>query len=163
MHGSLHLVPFQLDAATAVSRWARESGRFAPWSEVVSDAVFERGMADASISLHLLLEDGVAVAYGELWRETDPAEVELARILVDPARRRRGLASALIRELVAEALRGGTVPIWVRVLPDNTAALACYSKLGFMGASLDEERRYNEEGQSPGMRWLKLASPDAGP
>ncbi len=100
MHNSLQLVPFQLDAAAAVSRWARESGRFAPWSEV------GRGSA---------------------------------------ARRR------------------GAAPIWVRVLPDNTAALACYSELGFMRASLDEERRYNEEGQSPGMRWLKLASPDAGP
>ncbi|MET4926569.1 GNAT family N-acetyltransferase [Streptomyces sp. PSRA5] len=50
---------------------------------------------------------------------------------VDPARRRQGLASAVMRALAARALEEGASAAWLQVESDNEAAGALYDGMGF--------------------------------
>jgi ribosomal-protein-alanine N-acetyltransferase len=66
------------------------------------------------------------------WRPTAPGEAELLNIAVDPAFRRRGVASALLEALLLEALDAqaqGTV--FLEVAEPNTAAIALYRRHGW--------------------------------
>jgi len=152
------LVPFDLTFAEPVADWARASGRLAPWTDLPSVETFRDALRDPSVAPFVMLQEDRPVGYGELWTESDPEETELARIIVDPALRRRGIGTALVRGLIAVACSRLDAPIWVRVLPDNVAALSCYAKLGFVRASLEDERRFNDAARSPGTRWLALAA-----
>jgi ribosomal protein S18 acetylase RimI-like enzyme len=152
-----NLAPFEMRFAPSVRQWAAESSPFAPWTSPPSDASFQAAMVDPNVTPFVLIELEQPLAYGEIWSESAPDEIELARIIVAPHARRRGLASALLRGLIAIARKTFDAPIWVRVMPDNDAAIACYARLGFVRASLEEEQRFDQEGQSPGLKWLRLA------
>jgi ribosomal protein S18 acetylase RimI-like enzyme len=150
------LVPFQLAFADLVCQWAQVS-TFSPWTSPPSVQELGAAIADPYVAPYLLFERQRPVAYGEIWSELLPREIELARVIVHPDERRRGVGTALMRRLIATVRERYGAPIWVRVLPGNTPALACYAKLGFVRASPEDELRFNEEGQSPGMRWLQLS------
>ena len=66
---------------------------------------------------------------GRIVRPTKP---ELARILVDPALRRRGIGRRLTALLGERARAAGFVDVWLRVVPDNEPALAAYRAAGFV-------------------------------
>ncbi|WP_121254987.1 GNAT family N-acetyltransferase [Nocardioides ferulae] len=66
---------------------------------------------------------GVA-AYAEDW-------VGFRSIVVDPAYRRRGLAVAVMAELLAWGAELGATTAYLQVLGDNEPALALYERLGF--------------------------------
>jgi ribosomal-protein-alanine N-acetyltransferase len=61
------------------------------------------------------------------WRRIAPGEAELLNIAVDPAFRRRGVASALLEALGAQAQ--GTV--FLEVAEPNTAAITLYRRHGW--------------------------------
>lgn len=50
---------------------------------------------------------------------------------VDPARRRQGLASAVMRALAGRALEEGASAAWLQVESDNEAAGTLYEGMGF--------------------------------
>ncbi|NEC71734.1 GNAT family N-acetyltransferase, partial [Streptomyces rochei] len=50
---------------------------------------------------------------------------------VDPAQRRRGLATAVLAALARRALDEGASAAWLQVEADNTAARALYTGMGF--------------------------------
>ncbi|GAA2243289.1 N-acetyltransferase [Streptomyces ruber] len=54
-----------------------------------------------------------------------------AAVEVDPARRRRGLASAVMAALARQALDEGASAAWLQVEADNAGARALYAGLGF--------------------------------
>lgn len=54
-----------------------------------------------------------------------------AAVEVDPARRRRGLATEVMAALAARALEEGASAGWLQVERDNTAARALHTRLGF--------------------------------
>ncbi|MDN3272200.1 GNAT family N-acetyltransferase [Streptomyces sp. MA15] len=54
-----------------------------------------------------------------------------AAVEVDPARRRRGLATAVMAALAARALEEGASAAWLQVEADNEGARALYDRLGF--------------------------------
>ncbi|OYO23952.1 ribosomal-protein-alanine N-acetyltransferase [Enemella dayhoffiae] len=56
---------------------------------------------------------------------------ELNRIVVDPAARRRGLASTLLEQGIAAAERLGCTELLLEVRHDNTTALGLYARHGF--------------------------------
>lgn len=56
-------------------------------------------------------------------------EWHLSNIAVDPSRRRRGIASALIKEMLAVV--GEDQAFTLEVRPSNTSAIALYEGLGF--------------------------------
>jgi L-amino acid N-acyltransferase YncA len=58
------------------------------------------------------------------------------RLVVDPARRRVGVGSALARHALIEALRGGRRKLVVELAADQENALAMFASLGFTGEAL---------------------------
>ncbi len=66
------------------------------------------------------------------WRQIAPEEAEILNIAVDPAFRRRGVASALLRAVYIEA-RG---TIFLEVAEPNSPAIALYRKHGWQEAGL---------------------------
>lgn len=78
-------------------------------------------------------EDGRAAAFVLIRSAGDDAEI--LTLAVDPARRRRGLARALVDAAVA-ALPAGVGALWLEVAADNAAALALYRGTGFEAAGL---------------------------
>jgi ribosomal protein S18 acetylase RimI-like enzyme len=151
------LTPFEGDAAT-VAGWLRSPKEAALWAGVtewpVPASLFAEWHADPDVVAFLLVDDGgEAVAYGELWQENQ--EAELARLVVDPARRGRGLGRLLVGALIAEARSRGLEEIWLRVVPDNEAAVRCYLGAGFVRASPDEEAAFNV-GQPRVYAWMRF-------
>jgi ribosomal-protein-alanine N-acetyltransferase len=61
------------------------------------------------------------------WLELPACEVEILNIAVDPIYRRRGIATALVQELI----RGGPNAIYLEVRQSNSAARELYQALGF--------------------------------
>ncbi len=74
---------------------------------------------------------GPPLGFGQFWAPR-PATAHLARILIAPSARGRGLGRALCRSLIAQAVETtGAREITLRVFRDNQAAVALYSGLGF--------------------------------
>ncbi|WP_289032562.1 GNAT family N-acetyltransferase [uncultured Arsenicicoccus sp.] len=57
-------------------------------------------------------------------------EMFVYELAVDPAQQRRGIGSALLRELQAVATERGCHAVWTLTETDNQAALATYRALG---------------------------------
>jgi ribosomal protein S18 acetylase RimI-like enzyme len=95
------------------------------------------------------------VAYGELWLDDEEGEVELARLLVSPERRGRGVGRALVRELVDRARN--THPelsdVILRVRPENAQAIRAYVAAGFVDVPADEQATWNA-GQRFAYHWM---------
>jgi ribosomal-protein-alanine N-acetyltransferase len=69
------------------------------------------------------------VAYVCFWIVFE--ELRLMNLAVDPAWRRRGLATALVRHALREGAKQGTVRATLEVRASNAAARSLYEKLGF--------------------------------
>jgi ribosomal protein S18 acetylase RimI-like enzyme len=76
----------------------------------------------------VLLLDGEPV--GQIWIATTDDEVRLLDIAILPKYRRRGLGTALLKELQEEQGRRGK-PLRHCVYKENRTALAFYARLGF--------------------------------
>jgi [ribosomal protein S18]-alanine N-acetyltransferase len=83
------------------------------------------------------------------------AEVELARLIVDPGARRQGLGRHLAAGL-ARLARLRHPRVFLRVHPGNTAALRCYTA-GYEPVGPDQAAAWNV-GQPIGYVWLSLAT-----
>ena len=74
-----------------------------------------------------------------------PGDVaELQRIAVDPARRRTGIATALLDAVADRASRQGCDRLLLEVRVDNAGALAFYAARGFV--EVDRRPRYYRDG-----------------
>lgn len=73
--------------------------------------------------------DGPAVAFSACWQVID--ELHINSLAVAPAYRRQGLASVLMRGVIAEARREGATGATLEVRRSNDAARALYERLGF--------------------------------
>ncbi|WP_405612752.1 GNAT family N-acetyltransferase [Streptomyces sp. NBC_01511] len=74
-------------------------------------------------------DDGVPAAIGRC--VVDGRWAGFMAVEVDPARRRQGLASAVMRALARRALDEGASAAWLQVESDNGAAGALYDGMGF--------------------------------
>jgi ribosomal protein S18 acetylase RimI-like enzyme len=92
------------------------------------------------------------IGYGELWVDSDRAGVELARLIVALDRRGQGVGRWLAVALANEALRIHPV-VFLRVRPDNGAALRCYAAAGFRRVAVEEEADWNTH-QPVAYLWL---------
>lgn len=81
--------------------------------------------------------DGPVVAGFAAWRteidalEIDPHEVRITDLVVAPAHRRRGVARALVADVVGRAAARGATRVLVATLTGNRTALALYGAMGF--------------------------------
>ncbi|MFD5894439.1 MULTISPECIES: GNAT family N-acetyltransferase [unclassified Streptomyces] len=74
-------------------------------------------------------DDGVPAAIGRC--VVDGRWAGFMAVEVDPARRRQGLAGAVMRALARRALDEGASAAWLQVESDNDAARALYDGMGF--------------------------------
>lgn len=149
------LVPFDDRPGTVVLAWPVTATELRWWCGLTATPdrdQLARWHADPDVEPYLLVEGDEPVGYGELWRE--PGEVELARLIVAPAHRRRGAGARLVTGLVQLA---GATDVFLRVQPDNEPALRLYRSLGWMRVDPVEEAEYNA-GQPMTYQWLRAPS-----
>jgi ribosomal-protein-alanine N-acetyltransferase len=115
-----------------------------PWS--LSMFVLElskpSGVCLAAIAHKRVLGYLICARYVDVWH--------LMNIAVDPAARRRGVASALLEEMLHRAGRDEAYTLEVR--PSNTGAIALYERFGFRSAGT-RRRYYSDTGEDAVIMW----------
>lgn len=106
-----------LEAASFTNPWPRD--------------VLAREMGESSVSrLFVLRTPEVPVAaFCLCWLIVD--ELHINTIAVDPVMRRQGFATALMRHVIADAVREGARRATLEVRRSNAAAIALYERMGF--------------------------------
>ncbi|MFE5494549.1 GNAT family N-acetyltransferase [Streptomyces virginiae] len=154
----MRLLPFSDAHAAVVADWPASAGEVALWCGRQEFPVAARTVTgwqrDADVQAHVLVDGGRVVGYGELWFDADEDEVELARIIVAPDTRGRGLGRVLVRGLLARAVAAGHADVFMRVHPDNARALRCYRGAGFAPVDPALAEAWNEA-QPVGYVWLQ--------
>jgi GNAT superfamily N-acetyltransferase len=153
--GTVDLVEFDVALAATVAGWPRtadEAYRWCGHREVSADIVAEWSKAEDG-RCFALVDAGAPVGYGELWLDED--EVELARLIVAPDRRRQGVGRRLVEALTEVARQYETGLICLRVHPDNTSAVRVYLAAGF--ASVDDATTAEWNARQPvTYQWLTI-------
>jgi ribosomal protein S18 acetylase RimI-like enzyme len=134
----------QVQQGSSYERWFTQLG----WSPVAGgDSHFQvaalsralraagRGLDDTRLTetgstCVVEMGDGPVVARGEAYLDGD--WVGLHTVEVDPTRRREGLGTAVIADLLDWGGSLGATTAWLHVEVGNTAALATYDRLGFV-------------------------------
>ena len=111
---------------------------------------------DSDIHPYLLFDGERPVGYGEVWLDDEEDEVELARIIVDPEVRGRGVGGELVRALLGPALNAGYSEVFLRVRPENAAAIRAYHGSGFVDVPAALMEEWNDGQQVP-YRWMRYA------
>ncbi|HMD36883.1 MAG TPA: ribosomal protein S18-alanine N-acetyltransferase [Vicinamibacterales bacterium] len=73
--------------------------------------------------------DGAVAGFCSFWRVVD--ELHINNLAVRPSLRRRGVASALLRHILAEGARRGAIRATLEVRRSNEAARVLYERFGF--------------------------------
>ena len=77
----------------------------------------------------------------------------IMNIAVDPDRRRRGIATALLQALLEKV--GRDAPVTLEVRHSNTGAIALYERFGFRSAGV-RRRYYADNGEDAVIMWRSL-------
>jgi ribosomal protein S18 acetylase RimI-like enzyme len=157
---ALRLHPFSADSAHVVSGWAQTNEEVLMWCGLPAAPVSAEQIhawADEDwVQPFGLYSNERLVAYGELWVDDDEAGVELARLIVDPAERGRGLGRRLASGL-ADLARSRYPLVFLRVHPDNIAAQRCYARTGFEPVEPGQAAVWNAY-QPVNYVWLSLVT-----
>jgi ribosomal-protein-alanine N-acetyltransferase len=104
----------------------------------------EEGVAGRLPTVRYLVaeEEGQVVGHAVISLVADIAELQ--RIAVAQSHRRRGLAGALLEEVVRLAVRSGADRLLLEVRADNDAAVSFYAAHGFV--EVDRRPRYYRDG-----------------
>jgi ribosomal protein S18 acetylase RimI-like enzyme len=153
---SLRLRRFPADLAGVVSGWATTDEEVLLWcgraAAPVPAAQVSAWAREEGVEPFGLYHGERLVGYGELWVDDHEAEVELARLIVDPAERGQGLGRRLATGLAGLA-RSRYPRVFLRVHPDNTAARRCYAAAGFQPVAPEQAAAWNA-GQPVDYVWL---------
>jgi ribosomal-protein-alanine N-acetyltransferase len=107
----------ELEAESFTNPWSRET------------LIWELENSDVT-RIYLLRDDaGAIAAFCVCWVIFD--ELHINTLAVKPAVRRTGVATALLRGVMAEASAAGAKKATLEVRASNTAALGLYTRLGF--------------------------------
>ncbi len=112
--------------AAALAALARESA-VAGWSEASLLAAFADPQTIARV-----VRGAAGVAHGFVVARRAADEVEVLLVAVAEHARRRGAGSALVVAALADAARAGAVAAHLEVRASNAAAIALYTRLGFI-------------------------------
>jgi len=154
--GTLQVRSFAADLAGVVSGWAKNDEEVLMWCGAGTAPVpaeqINAWAGEDWVQPFGMYRGERLVAYGELWVDDEEAEVELARLIVDPAERGQGLGQHLSIEL-ARLARLRHQRVFLRVHPRNIAALRCYAAAGFEPVGPDQAAIWNT-GQPHAYVWL---------
>ena len=96
----LSLEPFDEAYARTVLGWVRSPAELDAWASVAESepslALFRKWHADPDVHPFLLFAEGRLCGYGEVWEDRAEEEAELARILVAPDERGRGIGRRFV-------------------------------------------------------------------
>lgn len=147
----LRLRPYKMSDARRIVTWIADHDAFSAWCAdkldwPLTEASLEKCHAefaerDDSWLMTALDETGVPVGFLMMTKADYAANsLHLGLIIVDPARRGQGLGTAFLG-LVLSYARDilGMKRVTLRVFDHNTAARACYRKVGFREVSLEKE------------------------
>ena len=143
----LLLRPMRAEDLPAAADLQARAFEFGAWSR----AALARDFADHRLSRYFVLTGqssieqesatpGLVGMFG-CWRM--PAELHLVTICVDPASRRRGLGSLLVRLVLALAGREGAATVHLEARSRNAPARALYRNLGFSEDGIRERLYLN--------------------
>ena len=96
-----------------------------PWSENSIASELENKLA-----FWLVATEGDCVA-GYIGSQTVMDETDMMNVAVHPEFRRKGIAEALVNDLVDNLKKKGSHCLTLEVRASNTSAIALYEKLGF--------------------------------
>ena len=133
-----------------------EAARWAALDHLPTEADLARWHAGPDVVPFVWLVADEVIGYGEIWEDREEDEAELARLVVAPDARGRGHGRALTRALADEARRRGFAEVWLRVVPDNGAAIRAYEAAGFARATPEQEDDFNA-GQPRAYVWMRDA------
>lgn len=116
--------------------WLRD-GEGARWlaghAEPVTDADLDAWRDTPGASRWIGEHDGEPVGYGDFREDAAGSYSQLVRLLVDPARRQRGLGSALVHALASQArIRQPEWPVYTNIHPENVPAILAYPAAGLV-------------------------------
>jgi ribosomal protein S18 acetylase RimI-like enzyme len=93
-----------------------------------------------STTCPVALDDGNVVGVVIAMRsQDDPDDVYVQDVMVHRRHRRRGIASALLRQVIDQAARWKCRRIYLTSEPQNSAAAATWQRLGFRNIAGDKE------------------------
>jgi len=139
-----------MDSADLADILAIERASFSfPWSA----SFFVQELKVACARSHVALIDGRPVGYVIYWRL--PREIDIHNLAVTPAYRRRGLATALLEAVIADARRADATRVTLEVRKSNEAAQKLYHALGFMAKGV-RKGYYSDDGEDALVMVLEL-------
>jgi [ribosomal protein S18]-alanine N-acetyltransferase len=115
-----------------------------PWSLAmfVLELSKPSGVCLAAIEDRRIVGYLICSRYADVWH--------LMNIAVDPPARRRGIATALLEEMIARAGQDASYTLEVR--PSNSSAIALYERFGFRSAGT-RRRYYQDTGEDAVIMW----------
>jgi ribosomal-protein-alanine N-acetyltransferase len=125
-----------LSAVAAIENEAFSS----PWRP----STYARAVTDRRHNFFVAELDGELVGYGGFWVEGK--EAHIAKVAVEASFRRRGIGSAMLRHLLAQARRLALPQAYLEVRPSNHAAQELYRQFGFRFARV-QPRAYPDNGE----------------
>ena len=120
-----------------------------PWSLAmfVLELSKPSGVCLAAIEERRVVGYLICSRYADVWH--------LMNIAVDPPARRRGMATALLDEMIARA--GADASYTLEVRPSNGSAISLYERFGFRSAGT-RRRYYQDTGEDAVIMWRTAES-----
>lgn len=134
------------DDVPSIRTLERQTETAAHWSSREYEALFA---AEAPRRIVLVATDEADPSHqcGYVIARCGADEWEIENVVVAEAQQRRGVGSALVDQLLHEALEAGITSVLLEVRPSNAAARRLYEKLGFseVGRRPDYYREPSED------------------
>lgn len=151
---SISIRPYQLSDAAVITSWLKSEYLMRQWcadryehypvTPEDMNRYYERYI-DGQRSIALTMVDGSDIVGYITLRipADDPTEQRLGFVIVDDAKRGRGLGKALVSMAIKHAFETlGATKVPLGVFENNPSAIHCYEAAGFHRVSLPETKSY---------------------